>query len=231
MSSLPGNGAVKPWQAWRMGMLERRDPARAQRSPTGAAPARRREDDISITLFELAREEAVRKGFEKGHAEGLERGYAEGVERVRAEHEQALAERIAASVTPINELATAFRQAIDGLNDQVSYALVELALETGHQLAGRALELKPEHILDDVEDLLEENPALTGSPTLYVNIDDLGLVETHLSETLVAAGWQLRPDIGLARGDCRIETDQREIDATMADRWTRLLHAVGHGEH
>ena len=46
-----------------------------------------------------------------------------------------------------------------------------------------------------------------------------------------ASGWALRPDMSLARGDCRVETEQRAIDATGSDRWTRLLHTVGHGEH
>ncbi len=222
---------LRPWQPWRMAVLERRDPNRALRNTPDTLPTRRREDDISITLFELAKEEAVQKGFEQGRADGLARGYAEGVAQVRAEQEQALADELAASVAPIAALAMTFRQAVEGLNEHVSRELVELALEAGHHLAGRALEVKPEHILDDIEGLLEEHPGLSGSPTLYVNIDDLALVQNHLADTLTASGWQLRPDIGLARGDCRIETDHREIDATVADRWARLLHAVGHGEH
>ncbi len=230
MSSHPA-AEVSPWQPWRMDVLERRDPNRAPRNASGTVPSRRREDDISITLFELAKEEAVQKGFEQGRADGLARGYAEGVAQVRAEQEQTLADELAASVAPIAELAATFRQAIDGLNEHVSRGLVELALEAGHHLAGRALDIKPEHILDDIEDLLEEHPGLSGSPTLYVNIDDLAFVQDHLTDTLTASGWQLRPDIGLARGDCRIATEQREIDATVADRWARLLHAVGHGEH
>lgn len=226
--------SAKKWQPWEMGMLERRRAHTSQRSNEPESEpvyTRRREDQISITLFDLAKEEAEKKGFEHGHAEGLERGRAEAMAAVRAEQAQALQEQLEATIAPIRELATTFRAAIDGLNEHVSYALVELALEAAQRLAGRALELKPEHILDDVEDLLEEYPALTGSPTLYVNIDDLAVVKAQLDSTLHAAGWQLRPDVSLERGDCRIETDQRDIDATTADRWARLLHAVGHGEH
>lgn len=225
------------WQAWQMGMLERRGTgntrpkSRAQVKAEAVAHTRRREDQISLTLFNLAKEEAEKKGFEKGHAEGLEQGRAEGIEQMRAEHAQALEEKLAAAVAPIQELAATYRLAIDGLDDKVSYALVELALATAQQIAGRALELKPEHILDDIEELMGENPTITGTPTLFVSIDDMALVERHLTDTLAAAGWQLRADTTLSRGDCRVETDQREIDATTGDRWARLLHAVGHGEH
>lgn len=230
------------WKTWEMGKLERRTPGRSKNklAPQSASQAsdakppeyiRRREDQISLTLFNLAKEEAEKKGFEKGRAEGLKRGYTEGEESVRAEHAEQLQQEIAATVKPIKELATTFRQAVEGLDNEVSYALVELALDIAQQLSGRALQLKPAHILDDIEDLLEENPTLTGSPTLYVSIDDLSLVESHLQQTLSAAGWNLRADMALSRGDCRIETDQREVDATNSDRWLRLLHAVGHGEH
>ncbi|GAB3671510.1 flagellar assembly protein FliH [Salinisphaera aquimarina] len=222
------SGSPSSWQRWEMGRLERRTIERGAKSK---APIRRREDQISMTLFDLAKEEATKKGFEKGMAEGFAQGYAEGEAKVRAEHEQALAAELAERVRPIGDLATAFRHAADNLDDQLAYQLVELAIETGRQLAGRALEIKPEHILDDIEELMETHAGLTGNPTLYVNMDDLALIESTLSQALAAAGWQLRADINLGRGDCRIETESAEIDASADDRWTRLLHAVGHGEH
>ncbi len=217
-----GNG----WRPWAMHRLERRG-----LEPAEAVHARRREDQISLTLFDLAKEEAQQKGYEAGHAEGLARGYAEAEAKIRAEIEQQLHNEIAARLAPVGTVVASFRQAADRLKENLAYQLVELAIETGRQLAGRALELKPEHILDDIEELMEDNPGLTGAPTLYVNIDDLVLVQTQLAQTLEAAGWQLRADMNLERGDCRIETETREIDATHADRWARLLHAVGHDEH
>ncbi|MES1928617.1 flagellar assembly protein H [Salinisphaera dokdonensis CL-ES53] len=218
------------WRPWQMGALDRRTSRSAAGEPDDA-PARRREDGISFALFELAKEEAVNKGREEGYAAGLEQGRAEAEAQVRAEQQAQLAAELETQLAPIREMTTSFRKAVDSLNDKISYELVELALEAGRQLAGRALELKPAHIVDDIEDLLADNPSITGSPTLYVNIEDLALVEQHLSQALDASGWALRPDMGLARGDCRVETEQRAIDATGSDRWTRLLHTVGHGEH
>ena len=217
------------WRPWQMGALERRMPRRDIDDATDA-PARRREDAISFALFELAKEEAVAKGREAGYAEGLEQGREEGKAQAKAEHDQRLADEIETLLAPIRELSGSFRSAVDSLNDKVSYELVELALEAGQKLAGRALQLKPEHILDDIEELMAENPTIGGNPTLYVNIEDHALVASHLSQTLQAAGWELRPDMGLARGDCRVESEQRAVDATGGDRWSRLLHTVGHGE-
>jgi flagellar assembly protein FliH len=227
MSDAPSQ---QSWRPWTLAPLERRTRTQSPAVPSGTAN-RRREDQISMTLFDLAKEEAQAKGYADGHAEGLERGLIEAEARVRAEHETALAAELALRVAPIGELALAFQAAANQLGDRLAYQLVELAIEAGRQLAGRALDIKPEHILDDIQELMEDHPDLDGAPTLYLNIDDLALAEVQLSHTLAAAGWEARGDVNLARGDCRIETEEREIDASAADRWARLLHAVGHHEH
>lgn len=224
------------WQPWRMNPLERRSTPREHDRTTAEAPAeapprRRREDEISMTLFELAREEAEKKGYETGHAEGYAAGYAEGEAKVRAEHEARLDAEIAARLAPVDRLVAQFSQATAALDERIGRQLVELAIETGRQLAGRALEIQPEHILDDVQELLENHPGLTGSPTLYVAADELSRIEHYLGQSLAGAGWRLRADASLAAGDCRIEDDEREIDSTAGDRWARLLQAVGHEQH
>ncbi len=223
-----------------MDPLERRVAPRARDRTTPEAPAeaaaetpprRRREDQISMTLFELAKEEAEKKGYEAGRAEGYAAGYAEGEAKIRAEQQARLDAEIAERLAPIEQLVAQFSQAAAALDERIGRQLVDLAIETGRQLAGRALEIRPEHILDDVQELLENHPGLTGSPTLYVAADELSRVEHHLGQSLAGAGWRLRADASLASGDCRIEDDEREIDSTDADRWARLLQAVGHAEH
>ena len=235
MSSTPrGN----QWQPWRMDPLERRvAPRETDRTtnegeaPDDTPPRRRREDQISMALFELAKEEAEKKGYDAGHAAGYAAGYAEGEEKIRAEQQARLEAEIAERLAPIDRFVAQFSQAAMALDERIGHQLVELAIETGRQLAGRALDIRPEHILDDVQELLEDHPRLTGSPTLYVAAEELSRVEHHLGQSLAGAGWRLRADVSLAAGDCRIEDDEREIDSTQADRWARLLQAVGHEQH
>ncbi|WP_438767250.1 flagellar assembly protein FliH [Kushneria sp. TE3] len=221
------------WQRWEMGRLERRE-AR-QPSPEVLEqhniPQRREEDDIRREAFEKARQE----GFEQGRREGHDAGYAAGLEAGREqahqEYQLELESRLHEALAPVADVVNAFDTAAGKLKDDIAYALVELALETGRQLAGRSLELAPEHILDDIEKLMMEHPTLGGTPRICVHPDDLVMVQKQLSTLLGDAGWQLKSDSSLSRGDCRLETDQIEIDATRDDRWERLRHAVGHGKH
>lgn len=232
MSSQHSNGA---WQRWQMAPLERRQRERQTDSTADQKPAelprRRREDHVSMTLFNLAKEEAETKGYEAGYAKGFDAGYADAEAKVRAEQAERLDAELAERLAPIERLVGQFREAANALDERIARELVELAIETGRQLAGRALEIRPEHILDDVQELLENHAGLTGTRTLYVANDDLTLIDYHLGQSLAAAGWRMRADVNLAPGDCRIEDEEREIDSTDADRWTRLLQAVGHEEH
>ncbi len=221
------------WQPWEMGRLERRESR--QPSPEALAqhniPQRREDDDMRRDAFEKARQ----KGFEQGQREGHEAGYAAGLEAGREQAHQEyrleLESRLHEALAPVADMVNAFDTAAGRLKDDIAYALVELALETGRQLAGRSLELAPEHILDDIERLMSEHPTLGGTPRICVHPDDLSMVQKQLSTLLGDAGWQLKSDSSLSRGDCRLETDQLEIDATRDDRWERLRHAVGHGKH
>ncbi|MFC0267303.1 flagellar assembly protein FliH [Kushneria aurantia] len=235
------------WQRWEMNNLERRtartsaqhskeaSAAHDDTSSTGAGqptgPQRRREDKQRRDAFEKAR----REGYEKGQQEGHEAGYAAGLEQGRAqaheEYQHQLSQRLEQELEPMTRLVQSFDSAADRLSEDIAYSLVELALETGRQLAGRALELAPEHILDDIEKLMNEHPTLNGSPRICIHPDDLVMVQEQLGDLLGDMGWRLSSDSNMARGDCRLETDQREIDATREDRWERLRHAVGHGKH
>jgi flagellar assembly protein FliH len=215
--------------------LERRQ-AKREDPPTAAPasqgmPRRRREDKIATWLLDQAQAEADQRGYAAGYERGLDVGYAEGEAKVRAESQERLEHERAAALARANQLVAAFGKAGAELDERIAYRLAELALEIGRRLAGCALDLAPEHILDDVEELLENYPGLTGSPTLYVATEDLPVVERHLGQNLVAAGWQLRADTGLAAGDCRLEDAEHAIDSIDADRWARLLQAVGHEQH
>ncbi|MCM5703711.1 flagellar assembly protein FliH [Larsenimonas salina] len=223
------------WQRWEMGSLERRrqHPTQTAKPPKPDAQQqqRRREDAKRQAIFEQAKKEGYEAGLKKGFEDGFNKGREEGELKAHAEYEEMLGVRLENTISPIAVLAEQFSESMASLNQDVSRQLAELALEAGRRLANRSLELNPEHILDDIESLLASEPTLTGRPRLFIHPDDLELVQSQLGEVLKQAGWQLLSDHDIQRGDCRIETDTREIDATRAGRWERLLQAVGHGEH
>ena len=117
---------------------------------------------------EAARKEGHAEGLKKGRAEGLKtgqtEGYAKGLKEGREAARKELQQEIQVTLEPVRHLAVHFSDALALLNDEMAKDLVELALVTGRQLAGDALNANPAQVVDLVRGLLHSEPAMHGKP-------------------------------------------------------------------
>ncbi|WP_037024723.1 flagellar assembly protein FliH [Cupriavidus sp. GA3-3] len=240
LSSLAGNGAAADpggfapfepprrarggaagWQRWQMGSLDPREsepPEALAAMPSEPAPP-----PIDFEALDAMREGARKEGYAQGYAQGQTQGYGDG-------HREGYARGLETArneATQLQALATNFRSALGGVDDQVARALVSLALDVARQLVRTALANDPAVLLPAVRELLTSEPALCGSPSLLLHPDDVALVETHLHGELAAAGWTVRADPSVARGGCIASAASGERDATLPTRWTRVVKALG----
>lgn len=220
------------WRPWQMDELAGAgEPARqqreAQRQEALRQAAFKRNAELQ-TLRDQAHQQAREQGYQEGFAEGRQAGYAAGLEEGRQAGETELQQQLQQTLQPLLGLAGQFGAALAQLDEQVAGQLVELALVTARQLAGEALELHPEQIVEIVRELLHNEPALTGQPRLWLHPADLLLVKAHLGDELEAAGWRLQPDSAIARGGCRAAAASGELDATRERRWEALIAQIRH---
>lgn len=220
------------WRPWQMDELAspgepQRQQREAQRQEALRQAAFKRNAELQA-LREQAQQQAHEQGYQDGFAAGREAGYAAGLEEGRQAAEAELHQQLQQTLQPLQGLATQFRAALAQLDEQVAAQLVELALVTGRQLAGAALEAHPEQILEIVRELLHSEPALSGQPRLWLHPGDLLLVKAHLGAELEAAGWRLQPDGEISPGGCRVAAASGELDATRERRWEALIAQVRH---
>lgn len=211
---------ISAWQRWEMGSFEAPYEEFAT-TPDAEVLLAKLTPPLLIDEAELSRlrEEAQQAGASAGHAEGYsagqEQGYAAG---------QAVAAQEAAA---LRKLSLALPEALRQADHEVADALLALALDIARQLVGQALTVEPELILVTVRELLQTEPALSGTPRLLLHPDDMALVQQYLNDDLQTAGWLLRADPSLTRGDCRVHASSGELDATLATRWQRVTAALG----
>ena len=172
--------------------------------------------------IERMHDEMRRAGFEEGraagHAEGLEAGRAEGYAEGRAQAE-AEAARLAG-------LADSLDEALRELDGEIAEQLMALAIEMARRMVRLTLAEHPEAILETVRSALLQLPQ--GHAHIQLHPDDLALVREHLGEQLAHAGHRLQEDARLARGECRIDGQGAQVDATLETRWRRVLESIGH---
>lgn len=226
------------WQRWQMDELKEQNasfhesgfsaPSEQQRkveaAQRAAEQARLREEQERQELYERIRQQAEEEGYQAGLTHGHQKGLEQGLQEGHAQAEEALKQLIHQTVAPLQALAKQFSDALERMDDTIAHDLTELALATGKQLAGLAIQENPEQVLTIVRDLLHTEPPLVGQQRLWLNPEDHALVKEHLGSELSAANWQLQPDDQLARGGCRVTSAQGELDATFESRW-QAVHA------
>lgn len=169
-------------------------------------------------MHEDMRAAAFAEGRREGHAEGLQAGRKEGYAEGRAKAEQEAARLVA--------LADGLEQALAGLDAEIAEELMALAIEMARRIVGQTLESHPETVLETVRAALMQLPQ--GHAHIQLHPADLALVREHLGEQLAHAGHRLQEDMGLQRGECRVEAQGAQVDATLETRWRRVLESIGH---
>lgn len=229
-SGTPTRGS-DDWRRWQMEELDTAAPAQASRSKESSRQNAIRQQALQRSAeLDAERKKARQEAYDAAYAEGLEQGkqagFEQGLEEGRQAGEQELQRQTEQTLAPLLSLAEQFQDALANLDNEIAERLADLALTTGRQLAGEALEEKPEQILVIVRELLHVEPALSGRPRLWLHPADLILVKAQLGAEFEAAGWQLQPDDLITRGGCRATSASGELDATFESRWETVVGKV-----
>lgn len=159
--------------------------------------------------------ERDRRAFERGRQQGFHEGLQEA-QRQKAQHARQL-ERVLA------ELRGRFAE----LESNAADALLDLAVEIARQVVRREIEIQRDAVLPVVREAVAAIVDEQTHPRVHLHPDDLWLIQADLDTDGLYQGCRFVPDASIARGGCRVETAQSEVDATLATRWRRALGALG----
>ena len=157
--------------------------------------------------------ERIKMINQQAYREGVEAGYAKGASLAAQE-----AQRLAG-------IADQLQQDLSGLEHHVAGDLVRLALTLARALVRESLKVHPELIEAIVRESVGDLAPFNQSARIRLNPEDAELLAKHLN-TDTHADWVVIEDPTLARGGCRIETANCEIDASMETRWQKLSAAL-----
>jgi len=225
------NGRMTAWQRWEMASVYAAEEAAAAEQQA-LREARERQQQMRTELetirppvliddaeLERLRAAARRAGEEEGLVTGRERGYQEGY--------AAGAEIARQEAARFTALADALPRAMQKADTQISDDLISLAFDIARKVVQKTIEHRPEQIVTVVQELLQAEPALTGTPQLLVNEEDVMLIRKYFSEDIAARGWIMRAIPGITRGGCRVVAGTGELDATVESRYARVSAALG----
>lgn len=181
----------------------------------------------STRLFKNAEEETfikqqlnqLRKNAE---TEGYEQGYQAGSAQGRKHIEQQL--------TEFKKIIHSFQRPLEELDERVEIELLELALAVAKQIIRRELKIDSSAVVAVIREARDLLPITTQKIRVYLHPEDVKLVKELLPLEEGAEHWEIHGEPLLGRGDCRIATEQSQIDATIETRLAAIAARILGGE-
>jgi len=173
-------------------------------SVEGAAMPRPGVKGINVMHLSIIEREAWEHGYKDGHVEGVRKGEQELAKRINEVNV-----KIAALEAIIGTLA----KPLDELDAQVETELTKLALTVAKHLVRRELKNDPTQVIGIIRHAVSLLPLASRNIKIHLHPDDAAVVREKLAAPQGDQQWQLSEDPLMARGGCRVTTDNSSIDA------------------
>jgi len=190
------------YERWEFPNFGTTDTGKRGRSSTSESHQHDTPDIVLPTAAEL--EEIQRQA----HEEGYQAGFAEGAQRVSA---------------MLDEL----QHALQHTDQEIAQDLLKLSLEVAKQMVQQTLKTNPEVLLSTIREAIGSLPHFNQGAHLVLHPDDAAMLRASMGEQLGHSGWKIFDDTAIERGGARIETAHSQIDATLANRWQRIVASIG----
>lgn len=161
-------------------------------------------------------ERGLQQGLEEGRQQGYELGYQEGLQKAETELRQTL--------KTLNGVMTQLSHAVNEQDYQLEKALLDLSREIARHVVQRELQIDSSHIMQIVKQALATLPPSRDNVRILVNPADQPLVQQAAEEG--GENWRVVANQHIARGGCRVETDQSAVDFTTSERFSQVMEQI-----
>jgi flagellar assembly protein FliH len=199
MSAVIPKENLTAWQRWELGGFDQKKGTSSGQQKTSAGS--------------LPTADEVERIHRDAHKQGYDAGYEEGTARARME------------ALRLHTLIENLEGALGELDQQVTGKLLDLSLEIARQVVRQSIAARPTVILEVVREALTQLPHQHAA--IYLHPEDASLVRSYLGDQLAHLGHRIFEEATIARGGLRMEAGGSHLDASVENRWKRVLDGMG----
>jgi flagellar assembly protein FliH len=170
----------------------------------GAAMPRPGAKGVNVMHLTLVEREAWQHGYKDGHVEGVRKGEAELAKRIG---------EVDVKVAALEAIIGTLARPLDELDAAIETELTRLTLTIAKHLVRRELRLDPTQIIGIIRHTVSLLPLAARNIKIHLHPDDAAIVREKLAPASGQQEWTLAEDPLMARGGCRLTTDNSSIDA------------------
>jgi flagellar assembly protein FliH len=226
-----------PWKAWKLNDLNTPsyqtpiEPLFAEDEPENAEVLTQVQVDQSELqrLQMQAQQQGHQQGYDAGQQQGYQAGFQAGQEAGQLQGVQEAQQQQAVLTEHWQHMVTEFQQTLDALDSVIASRLMQMALTAAKQVLGQPPICDGSALLNQIQQLIQQEPMFKGKPQLRVNPADFERVEQQLGVTLSLHGWRLLADNQIHAGGCKVSAEDGDMDASLATRWHELCRLAAPG--
>jgi flagellar assembly protein FliH len=169
---------------------------------------------VNVMHLAAVERDAWEQGYKSGQVEGVRKGEAEFAKRIA---------EVDVKVAALEAIIGTLARPLEELDTQVETELTRLALSVAKHLVRRELKIDPAQIIGIIRHTLSLLPLSARNIKIHLHPDDAAIVRDKLAAPRGDRGWELAEDPLMARGGCRLTTDNSSIDARFEASVTAAL--------
>lgn len=170
--------------------------------------------DITEAAEKEGYEAGYKKGLEAGEKEGEEKGYKIGLDK--ADH------KVVERCERVEHIIEALLIPLQSERKKLEIVMVDMIAKLTQAVVLRELALDSSQIVKLVDEAIDAVPAGSDKFLLYLNTQDIALVETHLKEQSEKQ-FNYYTDDELLPGGCRLETKNTIVSHTVEQRLQKVI--------
>jgi flagellar assembly protein FliH len=173
-------------------------------SVEGAPLPRPGQKGVNVMHLTIVEREAWEHGFKDGHVEGVRKGEAELAKRIA---------EVDVKLAALDAIMGALAKPLEDLDAQVEQELTRLTLAIAKHLVRRELKMDPTQVIGIIRHTVSLLPLSARKIKIHLHPDDAAIVREKLARGSGEQEWQLAEDPLMARGGCRLSTENSSVDA------------------
>ena len=159
---------------------------------------------VNVMHLTLVAREAWEHGYKDGHVEGVRKGEAELAKRIA---------EVDVKIAALEAIVGTLARPLEELDAQVENELTRLALTIAKHLVRRELKIDPTQVIGIIRHTVSLLPLGARNIKIHLHPEDAAIVREKLARPAGDQEWHLAEDPLMARGGCRLTTENSSIDA------------------
>jgi flagellar assembly protein FliH len=161
---------------------------------------------VNVMHLAAVERDAWEHGYKAGHVEGVRKGEADLKQRIA---------EVDVKVAALQAIIETLAKPLADLDTGIETELTRLAMIIAKHLVRRELKLDPAQVIGIVRHTVGLLPLAARNIKVHLHPDDAAILRDRLATPVGEREWELREDPLMARGGCRVTTDNASIDARV----------------